>query len=129
MQTVAMHDNPSHARPGLSKRFFVWSEVLLVCAAVTFSGALLGRDYATVQSRKAVLNQYAADSQFRCVRKSDPAYPLSDRTPDVSWFRRMLGDNAIAMILLPPKTTSDVELARVRAIFPEARVERLPIRK
>jgi hypothetical protein len=123
-----MRDNPSHARPGLPKKFFVWSEVLLICAAVAFCGALLGRDYSAVQSRKAVLNQYAGDSQFRCVRKSDPANPVSERTADVSWFRRALGDEAIAMILLPPKTTTDAELVRVRTIFPEARVERLPIR-
>jgi hypothetical protein len=39
----------------------------------------------------------------------------------------VLGDEAVSLILLPRQLASDDELARVRAHFPEARVQRFPL--
>jgi hypothetical protein len=115
-----------HGR-GLPKRVLFWSEIVLLFGAISFSAGLLIHDYSTVRSRREVLIGYEGNSQFRCIRRNDPSYHTDGRTAEVSWFRRALGDEAISLILLPRQMATDDELARVRALFPEARVQRFPL--
>jgi hypothetical protein len=110
-----------------TSRIFFWLEVLVVAAGIAGSAVLVGSDYSVVQSRQEVLSQYKGNPEFICIARDDPAFPVSERTPNVSWLRRILGDEAIRMILLPRGTTSDAELAHVRTVFPEAKVQLLPI--
>jgi hypothetical protein len=118
---------PSPGR-GLSKRVVFWSEIVLLLGATSFSAALLINDHSMVRSRREVRRRYEGDSQFRCILRDDPSFQTRDRTADVSWFRRLLGDEAVSLIFLPRQVHDD-ELARVRSLFPEARVERFPIVK
>lgn len=119
-------DHP-RGRSGLPKRVLFWSEIVLLFGAVSFSAGLLIHDYSMVRSRREVLSRYEGDSQFRCIRRDDPSYHALGRIADVSWFRRLLGDEAISLILLPRRASNDDELARVRALFPETKVQRFPI--
>jgi hypothetical protein len=112
---------------GRPKRVLFWSEIVLLFGAISFSAGLLIHDYSTVRSRREVLSRYEGNSQFRCIRRNDPSYQNDGRTADVSWFRRVLGDEAVSLLLLPRQMASDDELARVRALFPEARVQRFPL--
>ena len=128
MQGAIMHEIPSaQARQGFPRKVFFWSEALILFAGIGFSSALLIHDYSAVKARRDVLQQYEGNSQFRCIRRDDPAYPVASRTPDVSWFRRTMGDKAVTLIFLPRTTTNDDELSRVRVAFPEAKVERFPM--
>jgi hypothetical protein len=129
MQGRDLGENPSGRPQGRkpSKRVFFWLEISVLTAGVAASAALVVSDYTIVQSRREILAQYKGDPQFICIGRDDPAFPISERTPNVSWLRRILGDEAIRMILLPRGTTGDAELARVRAVFPEAKVQLLPI--
>jgi hypothetical protein len=49
------------------------------------------------------------------------AYPPFESAEGVSWFRRLLGDRAISLIALPIGAPPE-ERARVRTLFPEAKV-------
>jgi hypothetical protein len=115
-------------RRGLSRRILFWSEIMLLMAAVGFSAALLTHDYSTAQARKTAPARFDGNSHFRCVRASDPSYQTARRTPEVSWFRHLFGDEAVSLILLPRNSADDAELAHMRALFPEAQVEWFPIR-
>jgi hypothetical protein len=112
---------------GVPKRVLFWSEIVLLFGAISFSAGLLIHDYSTVRSRHETLSRYEGNSQFRCIRRNDPSYQDDGRTADVSWFRRVLGDEAVSLILLPRQMATDDELAHVRALFPEARVQRFPL--
>ncbi len=123
------HDNLS-VRPQSRKaasRVLFWLEMLVVAAGIAGTAVLVGSDYSVVRSRQEVLSQYKGNPEFICIARDDPAFPVSERTPNVSWLRRILGDEAIRMILLPRGTTSDAELVHVRSVFPEAKVRLLPI--
>ena len=117
---------PSRRR-GASRRIFFWAEIMLLLAAVGFSAALVTHDYSTAQSRRSALAHFEGNSQFRCVRASDPSYRSYRRTADVSWFRHLFGDESVALVLLP-RNSDDAELSHMRALFPEAQVEWFPIR-
>jgi hypothetical protein len=111
----------------LPRRVLFWSEIVLLFGAISFSAGLLIHDYSTVRSRREALSRYEGNSQYRCIRRNDPSYQDDGRTADVSWFRRVLGDEAVSLILLPRQMATDDELAHVRALFPEARVQRFPL--
>ncbi len=110
-----------------TSRVLFWLEMLVVAAGIAGTAVLVGSDYSVVRSRQEILAQYKQNPEFICIARDDPAFPVSERTANVSWLRRILGDNAIRMILLPRGTTNDAELAHVRSIFPEANVQLLPI--
>jgi hypothetical protein len=97
---------------------------MLLLAAVGFSTALLTHDYSTAQARKTELARFEGNSHFRYIRTSETGRHVSD----VSWFRHLFGDDAVAVILLPRNAADDRELALMRALFPEAQVEWFPIR-
>jgi hypothetical protein len=101
---------------------------MLHLAAVGFSAALVLHDYSTAQSRKAARARFEGNSHFRCVLANDPSYQNHRRSPEVSWLRHLFGDESVALILLPRQSADDEELARMRALFPEAQVEWFPIR-
>jgi hypothetical protein len=109
------------------KRVLFWMEIAVLAAGIAGSAALVGADYSIVRARSDVREQYHANPEFVYISRDDPAFPVSERTQNVSWLRRILGDEAVRMILLPRGTTSDAELARVRTMFPEAKVELVPI--
>jgi hypothetical protein len=110
-----------------ARNLLFWLELAVVAAGIAGSAVLVGSDYSVVQSRQEILSQYKGNPEFICIARDDPAFPVSERTPNVSWLRRILGDEAIRMILLPRGTTGAAELAHVRSVFPEAKVQLLPI--
>ncbi len=115
-------------RGGVARRILFWSEIMLLLAAVGFSAALVAHDYSTAHARTTALARFEGNSHFRCVRTSDPSYSAARRTPDVSWFRHLFGDESVSLILLPRNSADDAELSRMRSLFPEAQVEWFPIR-
>lgn len=111
------------ARP---QKLFFWTGMALLCAAVAFSAGLFWSDRATVQTRKDVIAHYKLEAQFRLIKRGQQDSSSQDRGPDISWFRRLLGDEPVRLILLPRHTTAD-EQANVRIAFPEAQVMLFPI--
>jgi hypothetical protein len=129
MQGTDHDDNLSGQSQGRkpAKRFLFWLEISVLTVGVAVCAALVVSDCSLVKSRREVLMRYKGDPEFICVRRNELPSAVSERMPNVSWLRRILGDEAIRMILLPRGTTGDDEIARVREVFPEAKVELLPI--
>ena len=104
---------------------------LLIVVAVL--GIWLGLEVRPVQIRKQWLKTidagggdiYFADT-YRETRYRPGTLPIP---PEISWFRRLLGDRAVLQLTIvtsdpSDKERSDVEIAPIKAAFPEAMVNR-----
>jgi hypothetical protein len=114
----AMEAEPSKADPPKRKRrWFQFSlRTLLIAVAIVCVACDWLDKAATVWQRTAML-------------KNAPAWWTDreyDDTAEVTWLRRVMGDQVIGTIVLD-KTATDDQLESYRAVFPEASVYRISI--
>jgi hypothetical protein len=89
---------------------------------VTVGCIWLGWQVYLVQKRKALLQLSESSGGGWTARDAiySPDGVPEPLITDISWYRKLLGDHAVAYILLQAATES--ELIAARSLFPEARV-------
>jgi hypothetical protein len=104
---------PKAAPPKLKRR---WCQFRLRTLLIAVAIVCVACEAATVWQRTAML-------------KNAPAWWTDreyDNTAEVTWLRRVMGDQGIGTIVLD-KTATDEQLESFRAVFPEASVYRIDI--
>ncbi len=77
---------------------------------------------AKIVRERATMREYIESvDDGECQLVADVPEFLRKRNPTVSWIRRLLGDEAIYLVVLPDKTDLD-ERRRIKAILPEAKL-------
>jgi hypothetical protein len=109
------------AEPKRKRRWFQFSlRTLLILVALLASACAVVRwRYDFVWQRRAMIRQIAIEHRGVAGISVDPV--TFEPIEQLSWIRRLLGDQPIIDISLPADTPA-AERAAIRAVFPEARL-------
>jgi hypothetical protein len=96
--------------------------LFVLTALVALAAMWIGSQIRIVQERKW-LREHSPRASFLPIENYNPVNPNQrwpKGTPTVSWFRRMLGDEAIYSIVVKQDSPEGAELVGLEAAFPEA---------
>jgi hypothetical protein len=111
-----MQTEPPEADPPKRKRRrfqFRLRTLMIVVTLLAVPFAYVGWQAKIVRERKAMLAELSAADWRR------PGFRWHSPTPQIPWLRRILGDKAVAMLVVPPNADQQA-ITEIRQMFPEA---------
>jgi hypothetical protein len=108
-----------------TRRFqFRLRTLLIGIALVSLLLGWLGWQFKVVQERRAIRSEIQnAGGMFVTLPPLPDPNEKFTKQADISWIRRLMGDEAVSVISLPHDTlTGDDDLTRIKAAFPEASI-------